>query len=288
MTEMATDRGGDTGSRPWLRLAGWTGAAAAVCAVHAGAVWLAVNWQPAAAAAGEPPSAIMIELSPVSVAPEAPPQDVAPGPQMTQAEPAPIQPETEPEVERTPVEDTPPPPPPPEPEIRIPELPPMPDAAAVLTPPPPPPKPQVERPPPPRPVQRVERPRPVRPDRARVRQTTAPPTAQTQRADTAAAPSAGAAAASAASQANWRSSLMAHLNRFKRAPPGATSGVVQVAFTIDRSGRVLSSRLVRGSGDSALDNEAVSMMRRASPVPAPPASVAGSSISFSVPVRFNR
>ncbi|QCI64015.1 energy transducer TonB family protein [Phreatobacter stygius] len=283
MTAVATDRRRDTASRLLLTLARWTGAAAIVCGVHAGAVWLAIHWRPVEAAAGEPPPAVMMELAPLAVAPEAPPQEVAPGPQMTEAEPEPAPPE--PQVERVPVDDTPPPPEP-EPEIRIPDLPPMPDAAAVLTPPPPPPPRQVE---PPRPVQRVERPRPVRPDRTRVRQTTAPPTAQAQRADAAAAPSAGAASStSSASPASWRGSLMAHLNRFKRFPSGASTGVAQVAFTIDRSGRVLSSRLVRGSGDSALDNEAVSMMRRASPVPAPPASVAGGSITLAVPVRFNR
>lgn len=81
---------------------------------------------------------------------------------------------------------------------------------------------------------------------------------------------------------------MAHLNRFKRFPSGASGGTAQVAFSIDRAGRVLSSRLIGSSGDPALDAEAVAMMRRASPVPAPPSSVGGGSITLAVPVRFNR
>lgn len=284
MTAIAVAHRRDT-ARVLPVLVRWTGAAALVCAVHAGAIWFAMNWIKAEFAAGEAPPAVMIELAPLAVAPEAPPQEVAPGPQVTEAEPEPTPPD--PQAERVPVEDTPPPPAP-EPEIRVPETPPVPQPAAVV-PPPPPPRREVERPRPQRPPQRVERPRPPRPERTRVRQTTAPPASQAQRADTAAAAAAGAAA-SAAAQASWRGSLMAHLNRFKRFPPGAsTAGVAQVAFTIDRSGRVLSSRLVRGSGDSALDSEAVAMMRRASPVPAPPPGVGGGgSITLAVPVRFNR
>ncbi|HWL03956.1 MAG TPA: energy transducer TonB, partial [Xanthobacteraceae bacterium] len=59
-----------------------------------------------------------------------------------------------------------------------------------------------------------------------------------------------------------------------------------VAFTIDRSGRVLSARLAGSSGDAALDAEAVSLARRVSPVPAPPANIGGGSVLLAVPVRF--
>ena len=76
-------------------------------------------------------------------------------------------------------------------------------------------------------------------------------------------------------------------------PPDAASGaagagVATVAFTIDHSGRVLSARLVRSAGDSALDAEAASLPRRASPVPAPPPDVGGGSITLAVPIRFSR
>lgn len=91
------------------------------------------------------------------------------------------------------------------------------------------------------------------------------------------------------SAANWRGALAAHLNRFKRYPPGASAGTARVVFTINQSGRVTAARLAGSSGDGTLDAEAVAMIRRASPVPAPPPGVGGGgSITLTVPIRFNR
>ena len=58
----------------------WTAAGIAVAALHAGGVWLALNWPKPAEAAGEPPAAIMMELAPLAVSPQPPPQEVAPWP----------------------------------------------------------------------------------------------------------------------------------------------------------------------------------------------------------------
>ena len=89
--------------------------------------------------------------------------------------------------------------------------------------------------------------------------------------------------------ATWRGRLIAHLNRYKRFPPGAAStGTAMVAFTISRAGTVLGARLVSSSGNPMLDAEAVALPRRASPMPAPPPSVAGATIALTVPVRFSR
>jgi protein TonB len=90
------------------------------------------------------------------------------------------------------------------------------------------------------------------------------------------------------SMATWRGQVMAHLNRRKRHPGGAAGGTASVSFTIDRSGRVLSARLIRSSGSAILDREAVALARRASPVPAPPAGIGRSTVNLSVPVRFAR
>ncbi|MBN8961268.1 MAG: energy transducer TonB [Rhizobiales bacterium] len=271
----------------------WGAAAVLVVALHVAAVWLAMHWRSAAAASGEPPPAVMIDLSPMSVAPEAPSQDVAPGPQMTEA-----QPETTPEPPEPPKPEpdvTPAPEPPaPEPDVKVPDLPKANDAAAVLTPPPPEPpklepaKPPEHKPAKPPPKKRAEHKKPrERADHAAPR-TSAPPTAQAQRAERAAAPAAGAAS-SAAAAASWRSELMAHLNRYKRFPSGAGGGgVATISFTINRSGQVTGSRLLRSSGDSVLDAEAVALPRRASPVPAPPSGTGGSSIGLAVPIRFSR
>ena len=92
------------------------------------------------------------------------------------------------------------------------------------------------------------------------------------RSNAAAAPTAGSGAAPPASPATWKSVLMAHLNCYKRYPPGAaTTGTASVAFTIARSGQVLSTRLISSSGNQALDAEAVSLPRRREPRPCPAA-----------------
>ncbi len=293
---MLTGRSSGFVARLWPALARWTLAVAVVVGAHGVAGWMLVTWQRAEAAMGAPPAAVMIELAPLPVAPEAPPQEVAPGPEMVEAQPEPEPPPPEPVVEPLPVEPPPEPPPEPvvqpEPEIKIPELPSLPDAAAVLAPPPPPPPPpparpkSAERKPPPKKV--VERRKPINPEKPPAERTTAQPRALAPVAPTAAAPAEGAATASAASRANWRGTLVAHLNRFKRFPGGANPGTVQVAFSIDRAGRVLSARLVGASGDALLDEEALAMIRRASPVPAPPEGLGGGSISLSVPVKFSR
>jgi len=269
----------------------WSVAALVVASAHGAAGWVVANWQRAEAAMGSPPAAVMIELAPLAVAPEAPQQDIAPGPEMVEAQPEPEPAPPEP-VEQPKLPEPPPPEPEPvaipEPEIKIPELPPLPDAATVLAPPPKEqPKPSEEKPKPKPKPKVVERRKPVNPDKPKAEQTTAP-LAQAQAAPQAAAPASGASTASPAANASWRGSLIAHLNRFKRFPSGASPGTVQVAFSIDRGGRVLSARLVRGSGDAALDDEAVAMIRRASPVPAPPDGVGGSAIALAVPVRFSR
>jgi protein TonB len=244
----------------------WTAAGVAVVALHAGGIWLALNWPQPAEAAGDPPAAIMMELAPLAVAPEVPQQDIAPGPQMEEAEEQvepekPVEEKVEPEPDIKPVET----------EIKPPETPRIEKAEVVLPP-------KLEPKPKPKPKKKKQKAAP---------RTTAPPSSQAQRADRAAAPAEGMA--SSMSPASWKGALMAHLNRYKRFPPGAAgAGVATVAFTIDRSGRVLSARLVRSAGDSALDTEAASLPRRASPVPAPPPNIGGGSITLAVPIRFSR
>ena len=89
------------------------------------------------------------------------------------------------------------------------------------------------------------------------------------------------------SPATWKIELMAHLNRYKRYPSGAAStGTASVAFTIARSGQVLSAHLIGSSGNPALDAEAVSLPRRASPVPAPPPDFGGGALTLTVPIHF--
>jgi len=87
------------------------------------------------------------------------------------------------------------------------------------------------------------------------------------------------------SLAAWRGKVLAHLNSNKRGV-GNGAGTATVAFKIDRSGKVTSTKVVTSSGNKALDAEAVALTQRASPVPPPPEDVAGSSLYLKVPIRF--
>ena len=63
---------------------------------------------------------------------------------------------------------------------------------------------------------------------------------------------------------------------------GAT-GVATVRFALDGGGAVTLADLAQSSGDRALDDEALAAVRRASPLPAPPA---GAPRAYSAPIRF--
>jgi periplasmic protein TonB len=56
----------------------------------------------------------------------------------------------------------------------------------------------------------------------------------------------------------------------KGAPQAMLRSVVVVAFTVDRSGRVVDSSVFRTNGDDEAEATALASLRRASPLPAPP------------------
>jgi periplasmic protein TonB len=89
----------------------------------------------------------------------------------------------------------------------------------------------------------------------------------------------------------WQNALATHLGRFKRYPNAARSrgeqGTATVAFTIDRDGRLLSSRIVQSSGSSLLDEETLAMLARAQPMPKPPITAPDGALSLAVPMRFD-
>jgi protein TonB len=93
-----------------------------------------------------------------------------------------------------------------------------------------------------------------------------------------------------AAAASWRSTLAARLQAAKRYPEQAREageqGVAVARFTMDRAGRVLSASLVRSSGHPALDAEAIALIRRAEPLPPPPADTGGATLTLTVPVSF--
>jgi protein TonB len=80
------------------------------------------------------------------------------------------------------------------------------------------------------------------------------------------------------------------IERHKGYPAAAQArhetGVVQIAFTIDRQGKVITSRIARSSRSAALDQETIDTLRRAQPFPLPPANMPGDTFEFTVPIRF--
>jgi protein TonB len=239
----------------WLR---WSACfALALCFHAAGAAALLARWSESSDLVANAP-VIMIELAPVPVAPDLTPSELPPGPQQTEAQP---EPKAEPEPEK-PVEKV--------------EL---------------PPEPQTEQPlmvaPPPKPIEK----RPEKKPKQKHASLTSAPSAAEQRAERAAAPMPGAATRNSDALPNWKSQLVAQLERYKRYPSDAQSrgeqGVAQLAFSVDRHGGVHRARIVRSSGSSLLDQETLALLERAQPLPPPPAEFGGSEIAIVVPIRYN-
>lgn len=88
----------------------------------------------------------------------------------------------------------------------------------------------------------------------------------------------------------WEALLLAAINRVKRYPNEASrkhqQGTVKIRFVVDRRGRVFSVNLVQSSGFPSLDAEALSLPRRAAPLPRPPAQLASQHIELTVPIEF--
>jgi protein TonB len=250
----------------------WVTAGSVAIAGHAAVAAIALNWATPESAAPAAPPVLMISLAPI-VAPRVPEQQVAPGPQAADSMPQEEQKLPEKVVESEP--DLP----------KLPEV--KEEAVAMLPPPMPEPKPQTRPEVQEKPVEaKKER---KKTERKVASRAAAPATFDAPRAAQANAPAAGAARIPVAALSSWKSELMAELNRHKRYPSGSSgSGTAIVAFSMNRSGAVTSARLARSSGDSALDQEAVSLPRRASPLPKPPEGVGSGVIALTVPVHFGR
>jgi periplasmic protein TonB len=91
--------------------------------------------------------------------------------------------------------------------------------------------------------------------------------------------------------ASWQSNLIKQLEKFKRYPNDARArgdeGTVELGFTLDRSGHVLAHQIVRSSGHSALDAEAIAMVERAQPLPPIPDSMPDAQLDLTVPIVFS-
>ncbi|HFK2922501.1 TPA: TonB family protein [Stenotrophomonas maltophilia] len=228
----------------------WATSLAIVLLVHALLIGAACWWATRAPvlAATAPPASLMLELAPMAQAPPVPPREVATGPLQQQQQRQAPKPALR-EQMKAPVQpqgELPPP--------RAPEPAPSPDTAD-----------------------------------ANVAQTSAPPQVAADAATryTAAQTTAGERSRA---EATWEGRLLGHLQTHRRYPRQAErlrqQGVVYVRFAVGRDGAVSGLKLGRSSGFALLDQETLDTVQRASPVPAPPAEVAGDPVEVMVPVSF--
>lgn len=233
----------------------WMLSSAAVLAMYGALAASLVTWhQPDQLEAAEPSGAMVFDLAPLAAAPSAVPRDVAPGPEQTMSEARPAAPDDAPNPDET---------------SDLPQAP-NPDAA-------------------------VDQPTRHQPDAVPEQQaaaTTSAPAAASERiAPVAVAPTQGRPdPRDSQAVATWRSQVLAVIERNKRYPQAARArreqGVAQIWFTIDRKGLVSEARIARSSGSAALDAEALALLTRAQPFPAPPDNVPGSLVAVRLPIHF--
>ncbi|TIP28523.1 MAG: energy transducer TonB [Mesorhizobium sp.] len=304
-------------------IAWWAGAAALVLMAHAAVGYAMQNWRPAEPDAG-PPQAQVIELSPMaftSAEPAPISDEIAPDQPDPAEEPvAETEPPPEPPVERAePVTEPSEAAPADTVEPALPTVakrfdePPLeevvPEIAEAVTPevviPLPQPKP-VDKPVETKPKEQaktevkepaeVKANKPVKEAKKRPKKEKAAPPRTTasvaaNAAARAAAPKSAKAAAarSGVSPDRWNSRLRAWIRRHTNYPRAAKArraeGSASVTFTVDGSGRVLSARLARSSGDPDLDSAALSTLQGAS-VPEPPPEL-GSRVTRTAPFTFD-
>lgn len=91
---------------------------------------------------------------------------------------------------------------------------------------------------------------------------------------------------------NYKGKVVAKLRRAKKYPRKARrqklTGTTRVSFTIAKNGTVSGMRITRSSGHQILDQAALEMVRRASPMPKFPGDIRVARMTLQVPVRFDR
>ena len=254
-----------------LRLGRWAGAATVVCGLHAGGVALALmSWQEEDL--DDAGGALTVEMAPLPAAVPVDSPDVAHGPEQQQAKltheaAKPVVEEVEKDIPRVD------PSPAPEPEVALPK--PQPEEKEK-------PKEQEE----PKEAALQE---PTPQQDADIPVTTAPPRVEAQ-------PSPGAtispnqSASVGREQQRWTTGLVDRLQRFKRYPDAAArrgiKGVTTVRFTVDRSGQLVASEVLQSSGSPILDEEALALLKRASPFPLPPDGIPDALLVNDLPIWF--
>jgi len=223
-----------------------------VLGLHGALAFWALFWHPQAKPVDMPPPAVMIELAPLPPATPKP----APPPEVVE----------------------------PEPEPEPPKLVEVPKPKIAIHQPKPKPKP---KPKPPKPVEKPQ-PKPVE----EPPQEAAPPAPPAENQSKPAAQQLASAQRPSKAEISWQSRLLSHLSRYKRYPEDARrrgfERTTKVRFSIDRNGRVLSVEVVGSSGSASLDRATLAMIRRAQPVPKPPAELLkGNSLEVVAPFVYS-
>lgn len=100
----------------------------------------------------------------------------------------------------------------------------------------------------------------------------------------------GVSAEVLAAKASWQNVLRSYLESRKRYPSNARrrhqEGIVSVSFSVDRQGKVTRVALEKSSNHRLLDEHILALLKRASPLPAPPADVKGNTFPFVLAFAF--
>lgn len=254
------------------RLRRWSLAATAVLAVHAGLVSAAMLRVAEEPVEDDTAGAMVLDLAPLAMAAPRDSPDLPPGPLAADSQPALPTVREEPKEARVEVPPAEPAPLAPDPAVALPAPSPLPDK-----------KPADEQPKPEERREAAER-------AADASVAAAPPRVEAPKEAPAVAAPKGSPEAAARARTTWERSVVMHLSRHKRYPPAARSlrqqGSVNVAFTMDRLGHVVAARVLTSSGSPLLDEEATAVLKRASPLPAPPPSIGGATFDLVLPIRF--
>lgn len=248
---------------------GWIGAGVIVVGLHAGAVALALRppvEEPDADAAG----VVTLELSPIATSVREEVPDAMPGKPMTEAPNTPEQAEKKDdavpdgvELEKAPLA--------PEPEVALQEAKPEPE------------KKEEEK-------QPEEKAKETSQASVGDPVTSAPQKIDAPVSTTTAAPVAGGDRAVSAAEVMWGGAMKARIETHKRYPQQSRNrgeqGTSKVQFSIDRKGNLLEASVLESSGHPSLDEEAVAVLRRASPFPPPPVNMKGETIVLTLPLSF--
>jgi protein TonB len=116
------------------------------------------------------------------------------------------------------------------------------------------------------------------------------PLENAREANTVAAPNLGIGKDRQIMAVKWERQISAYFQKHLRYPEvkQTKDANVVVSIVLDRRGHVLSYEVVESSGDARFDDATTAMIRRADPVPSPPAALTDDTFTFKLPVKFNK